>query len=93
MFCHGSSSIRPPDADYGRQAVGIVHSHILYVTVAQLAERGTHKPEVAGSIPARDTIFLKDALCKDCTSAQCPQSLPKVGAAHCETSILCGVPG
>lgn len=28
-----------------------------YVTVAQLVEHGTHKPRVAGSIPARDTIF------------------------------------
>lgn len=28
----------------------------LFVTVAQLVEHGTHKPRVAGSIPARDTI-------------------------------------
>ncbi len=27
-----------------------------HVTVAQLVEHGTHKPGVAGSIPARDTI-------------------------------------
>ena len=40
---------------YGGQAVGAVLSLTMYVTVAQLVEHGTHKPGVAGSIPARDT--------------------------------------
>lgn len=49
---------------YGRQAVGIVLSPQSYVTVAQLVEHGTHKPRVAGSIPARDTILYKiELLC------------------------------
>ncbi|TSD00522.1 MAG: hypothetical protein Greene101449_132 [Candidatus Peregrinibacteria bacterium Greene1014_49] len=33
---------------------------LIHVTVAQLVEHGTHKPGVAGSIPARDTINNKD---------------------------------
>ncbi len=51
---------------YGRQAVGddcsfFSSSITNHVTVAQLVEHGTHKPGVAGSIPARDTIRLRFA--------------------------------
>lgn len=42
-------------------SVGIC-SQLSYVRVAQLVERGTHKPKVAGSIPASDTTDNKRIL-------------------------------
>ncbi len=51
-LCHGSSHLRLW-ATVGKQLVG--RSLYISVTVAQLVEHGTHKPGVAGSIPARDT--------------------------------------
>ena len=40
----------------GGSAIDIKQSSLLYVGVAQLVERGTHKPEVTGSFPVADTI-------------------------------------
>lgn len=38
------------------EAIDKKQSSLLFVGVAQLVERGTHKPEVTGSFPVADTL-------------------------------------
>lgn len=42
--------------DFNTAGFSCIICGLFRVTVAQLVEHGTHKPRVAGSIPARDTI-------------------------------------